>query len=70
MWPGIWLGSSAAIGMLYRSYFYESAKFDYDSGVHPTLYSKCHHQIINSKLTLKLEYPPLYDLVVWYYDKA
>ena len=29
-----------------------------DSGVHPKLHSKCHHQISYSKLDLKIEYPP------------
>ena len=29
-----------------------------DSGVHLTLHSKCHHQIIYSKHYLKIEYPP------------
>ena len=33
-----------------------------DSGVHPTLHSKCHHQIIYSKLNLKIEKPPPYTL--------
>ena len=28
-----------------------------DSGVHPTLNSKCHHQIIYSNVNLKIEYP-------------
>ena len=29
-----------------------------DSGVHSSLHEKCYHQIIYSKLSLKLEYPP------------
>ena len=31
-----------------------------DSGVDSSLHSKCDHQIIYSKLTLKIEYPPSY----------
>ena len=31
-----------------------------DCGVHPSLHSKCQHQIIYSKLNLKMEYPPSY----------
>ena len=29
-----------------------------DSGVHSSLHEKCYHQIIYSKLNLKIEYPP------------
>ena len=36
-----------------------------DSGVHPTLHSKCHHQIIYSKLNLKIEYRPHYNRKIW-----
>ena len=41
-----------------------------DSGVHPTLYSKCHHQIIYSKLNLKIEYPPPYTRKIWDYNRS
>ena len=34
-------------------------------GVHPSLYPKCHHQIIFVKLNLKVEYPPLYECLIW-----
>ena len=40
-----------------------------DSGVHRTLHSKCHHQIIYSKLNLKIEYPPPYTCKIWYYNR-
>ena len=33
-----------------------SCCIDPDSTVHPTRYSKCHHQIIYSKVNLKTEY--------------
>ena len=33
--------------------------------VHPTLHSKCHHQIIYSIPNLKLEYRPPYAVEVW-----
>ena len=41
-----------------------------DSGVHPTLHSKCHHQIIYSKLNLKIEYPPPYTRKIWNYSRS
>ena len=36
-----------------------------DSGVHSTLHEKCHHQIIYSKLNLKIWYPPPYIRKIW-----
>ena len=41
-----------------------------DSGVHPSLHSKCHHQVIYAKLNLQIEYPPPYIREVWDYGKA
>ena len=41
-----------------------------DSGVHPTLHSEFHHQIIYSKLNLKIEYSPPYAREVCDYGKA
>ena len=41
-----------------------------DSGVHPTLHSKCHHQIIYAKLDLKIEYPPPYTRKIWNYSRS
>ena len=41
-----------------------------DSGVHPALHSKCHHQIIYAKLNLKIEYPPPYTRKIWNYRKS
>ena len=37
-----------------------------DSGVHPSLHSKCHHQVIYAKLNLQIQY--FYTL--WDYGKA
>ena len=42
----------------------------FNSGVHSSLHSNCHHQTIFSKFNLKIHYPPPYDRVVWEYDKA
>ena len=41
-----------------------------DSGVHPSLYPQCHHQITFCKINLKIEYPPPYTRLVWDYEKA
>ena len=41
-----------------------------DSGVHPSLRSNCHHQIIYGKFNLKVFYPPPYERNVWYYEHA
>ena len=39
-----------------------------NSGVHPTLHSKCHHQIFYSKPNLKIEYRPPYTRKIWNYN--
>ena len=41
-----------------------------DSGVYPTLHSNCHHQIVYSKLNLKIEYPPPYTRKIWDYNRS
>ena len=41
-----------------------------ESGVHPSLHPKCYHQIVFAKLNLKVEYPPLYERVIWDYKNA
>ena len=41
-----------------------------ESGVHPSLHPKCHHQIIFSNLNLKVEYPLLYECLIWDYRNA
>ena len=48
--------SSSCIDLIFSN----QPNFITDSGVHPTLHSKCYHQIIYSKLNLKIEYPPPY----------
>ena len=45
--------------------FSNQSKLMTDSGVHPTLHAKCHHQIIYSKLNLKIEYPPPNIPKIW-----
>ena len=41
-----------------------------DYGVHLSLHEKCHHQIIYSKLHLKIEYPPQYICKIWDYNRS
>ena len=41
-----------------------------ESGAHPSLHPKCHQQIVFAKLNLKVEYPPLYERLIWDYKNA
>ena len=39
-------------------------------GVHLSLHSNSHHQIIYAKFNLKIHYPPPYEREIWHYQKA
>ena len=41
-----------------------------ESGVHLSLHSDCHHQIIFAKFNLEIAYPPPYVQEVWHYKDA
>ena len=41
-----------------------------ESGVHPSLFQTCHHQIIYAKIDLRFYLPPPYERQVWFYDRA
>ena len=41
-----------------------------ESGVHSSLSSTCHHEIVFAMLNLKVEYPPPYERVFWDYSRA
>ena len=41
-----------------------------ESGVHSSLSSTCHHEIVFAKLNLKVEYPRPYERVFWDYSRA
>ena len=41
-----------------------------ESGVHSSLSSMCHHEIVFAKLNLKVEYPSPYERVFWDYSRA
>ena len=40
-----------------------------DSGVHPSLHSDCHHQLIYAKFDLKVFYPPPYERTVCHFSR-
>ena len=41
-----------------------------ESRVYPSLHTKCHHQILFAKLCLNVEYPPLYERLIWDYKNV
>ena len=41
-----------------------------DSGVHSSLHSNCHHQIVFAKFNLHIVYPPPYLREIWHYREA
>ena len=41
-----------------------------ESGVHPPLHTNCNHQIKFAKPNLTVEYPPLYERLIWDYKNA
>ena len=41
-----------------------------ESGVHPSLFQTCHHQIIYAKIDLYFYLPPPYEREVWSYNRA
>ena len=58
--------SSSCIDLIFSN----QPNFIMDSGVHSTLHSKCHHQIIYSNLNLKIENPPPYTRKIWNYSRS
>ena len=50
--------------------FINQTNFIKDRGVHASLHTNCLHQIVYAKLNLKIEYPPLYERLVWDYNKT
>ena len=41
-----------------------------ESDVHSCLHPNCHHQIVFSKINLKICYPRPYEREIWHYEKA
>ena len=61
--------SQFMIIILYWPYFYWP-NVAVNSGVHPSLHVKYHHQIIHCKFNLMIVYPPPYERLVWDYKRA
>ena len=53
--------SSSCIDLI----FTDQPNLTVNSGVHPFLHVKCHHQIIHWKFNLMIVYPPPYECLVW-----
>ena len=58
--------SSSCIDLIFTF----SAKHGNRIGVHSSLHSSCHHQIIFAKFNLKICYPPPYPRQVWHFEEA
>ena len=58
--------SSSCIDLLFCS----QPNLVMESGVHPSLHTSCHHQIIYAKFKLKIYYPPPYEREIWHYEAA
>ena len=41
-----------------------------ETGVHASLFPRCHHRIIFAKVSINVFYPPPYERLVWDYSKA
>ena len=50
--------------------FTDQPNLSINSGVHSTLHSNCHHQIVHSSFNLDIYYPPPYQRLTWDYKKA
>ena len=44
--------------------------FIVDSSVHPSLFPRCHHQLIYAKIKFKMYYPPTYTRRMWDFSRA
>ena len=62
----ILLNSSSGIGLI----FTYQPSIIIESGIHSSLHSSCHHQIVFAKFNLKICYPPPYSTEVWHFKEA
>ena len=60
------LDTSSCIDLIFTS----KPNLIIESGVHSSLHSNCHHQIIFTELNLEVVYPPPYVWKVWHYKDA
>ena len=58
--------SSSYIDLMFTS----PPNLDMESGIHLSLHSNCHHQIVFAKFNLSIFYPPPYERTVWYYERT
>ena len=58
--------SSSCIGLIFTS----QPNLVLESGIHSSLHSNFHHQIVFVKFSLSIFYPPPYERTVWYYERA
>ena len=74
--PMVWVRSSLIqlmflkLIILIDLIFTNQPNFVTESGVHPPLHTNCHHQIKFAKPNLRVEYPPLYERLIWDYKNA
>ena len=59
-------GSSSCIDLIFTS----SEDFVSESGVLPTLHSRCHHQLVYAKFNFKIPLPPAYKRRIWDFSRA
>ena len=50
--------------------FTMETNFITDSGVLPSLFPRCHHQLIFTKVSFTTLFPPAYKQRIWYFSKA
>ena len=58
--------SSSCIDLIFKS----QPNLIIESGVHSSLHSNCHHQIIFAKFRLEILHPPPYVRGIWHYKDA
>ena len=58
--------SSSCIDLIFAS----QPNLVMESGIHSSLHSNCHHQIVFAKFNLSIFYPPPYERTVWYCERA
>ena len=58
--------SSSCIDLIFTS----QPNLVMESGIHSSLHSNCHHQIVFAKFNLGIFYPPPYERTVEYYERA
>ena len=50
--------------------FTSRSNLEFESGVHYSLHSSCHHQTVFAKFNLKICYPPSYSRQAWNFKEA